>query len=195
MPVQLRNRSGPSEPVDCSRTISFRTPATLNMDCDLNSSLLLTLPPEILTMIFEQAPLVDKVMLATSCKRMLAIGRLCKLSVPDRKYHGAPWSVKAVEETTGPCSCLHMEELLGRFRPRDVHGRPSRAWSWCVDCSMFRPTRRGWWTNELKIICTERQLHCAGPSINWYSRGLKRQCPRCWLHENEWDKSEDLGHI
>lgn len=154
------------------------------MECSSSSSLLLALPPEILTMIFAQAPLVDRAMLAMSCKSMLDIGRLCSLSVPDRKHHRAPWSITEMDKSVDGCSCMHMEELLRRFQPRDTNGRPRRAWSWCVDCSMYQPTRRGWWVNKIKKTWSKEQLSSATQAIDWYSRGIKRQCPSCWLRES-----------
>jgi hypothetical protein len=154
------------------------------MECSSSSSLLLALPPEILAMIFDQAPLVDRAMLAMSCKSMLEIGRLCSLSVPDHKHHRAPWSITEVDKSVDRCSCMHMEELLRRFQPRDANGRPRRAWSWCVDCSMYQPTRRGWWMNKIKKTWSKEKLSSATQAIDWYSRGVKRQCPSCWLRES-----------
>ncbi|VTT61292.1 unnamed protein product [Fusarium fujikuroi] len=56
------------------------------------SALLSKLPPEVVTMIFDQAPQVDKIMLAMTCKSLLATSRLCGLSVPLRESHMATWN-------------------------------------------------------------------------------------------------------
>ncbi|SCO40472.1 uncharacterized protein FFNC_07504 [Fusarium fujikuroi] len=56
------------------------------------SALLSKLPPEVVTMIFDQAPQVDKIMLAMTCKSLLATSRLCGLSVPLRESHMTTWN-------------------------------------------------------------------------------------------------------
>ncbi|CZR46352.1 uncharacterized protein FPRO_11800 [Fusarium proliferatum ET1] len=55
-------------------------------------ALLSKLPPEVVTMIFDQASQVDKIMLAMTCKSLLATLRLCGLSVPLRESHMATWN-------------------------------------------------------------------------------------------------------
>lgn len=200
MPVQLRRRPGASAPKTCSSTTQFRVPSTvwtsLNQPlCTGDSSfqvaienisgsaLLFKLPPEVLTMIFDQAPQVDKIMLAMTCKSLLATSRLCGLSVPLRESHVVSWNRPASSSPVVSCSCLNMGDLLRRFRPRDARGRPSRAWSWCLDCCRYLPTRRGWWQrrmrNEPAVVSRDRRE----PSIDWFSRGVKQQCPICYLKD------------
>ncbi|KAH7254050.1 uncharacterized protein BKA55DRAFT_566872 [Fusarium redolens] len=186
MPVQLRSRPGAPGPKACCSTTPFRVPSTVNTENSSDSALLFKLPPEVLAMIFDQAPQVDKNMLAMTCKSLLATSRLCGLSVPLRESHMAIWNRPDSSHSVIPCSCLNMGDLLRRFRPRDARGRPSRAWSWCLDCCRYLPTRRGWWERRMKresIGRSRDELSNREPSIDWFSRGLKQQCPICYLND------------
>jgi hypothetical protein len=203
MPVQLRRRPGASAPKTCRSTTPFKVPSTvctsLNQPLCISNSpfqidtegisdsaLLFQLPPEVLTMIFDQAPQVDKIMLAMTCKSLLATSRLCSLSVPLRESHMATWNRPDSSRTVASCSCLNMGDLLRRFRSRDARGRPSRAWSWCLDCCRYLPTRRGWWQRRMikepAVVSRDGLPNCE-PIINWFGRGLKQQCPICYLKD------------
>ncbi|EWZ46707.1 hypothetical protein FOCG_11409 [Fusarium oxysporum f. sp. radicis-lycopersici 26381] len=186
MPVQLRSRPGASGPRVCCSTTAFRVPSTISTGSSSDSALLFKLPPEVLTMIFDQAPQVDKIMLAMTCKSLLATSRLCGLSVPLRESHMATWTRPDSSRFVASCSCLSMGDLLRRFRPRDARGRPSRAWSWCLDCCRYLPTRRGWWERRMKrdhTTISQDYMPNREPSIDWFSRGLKQQCPICYLED------------
>ncbi|KAH7178567.1 hypothetical protein DER46DRAFT_591587 [Fusarium sp. MPI-SDFR-AT-0072] len=186
MPVQLRSRPGASGPRTCCSTTPFRIPSTITTENSSDSALLFKLPPEVLTMIFDQAPQVDKIMLAMTCKSLLATSRLCGLSVPLRESHMATWNRSESLIPGVSCSCLDMGDLLRRFRPRDARGRPSRAWSWCLDCCRYLPTRRAWWKRRMRRDPTRKSrdgLPNREPSIDWFSRGLKHQCPICYLKD------------
>ncbi|KAJ4057102.1 hypothetical protein NW758_15319 [Fusarium oxysporum] len=151
-----------------------------------DSALLFKLPPEVLTMIFDQAPQVDKIMFAMTCKSLLATSRLCGLSVPLRESHMATWNRPDSSRFVASCSCLSMGDLLRRFRPRDARGRPSRAWSRCLDCCRYLPATRGWWERRMRrdhTTISQDYMPNREPSIDWFSRGLKQQCPICYLED------------
>ncbi|KAH7242353.1 hypothetical protein BKA59DRAFT_480512 [Fusarium tricinctum] len=188
MPVQLRPRLRPSEPTVCSRMTPFKVPATLGINGSQNSALLLKLPPEILTLIFSQATLVEKVMLAMSCKKLLTISRLCSISVPDPKYHVAIWNRNYEQLPSTECSCLHMQYLLQRARP------PGRSRAWCVDCARHLPTRKNLWVKKLKteFEMSEYELPFYKCAIDMFSRRFRKQCPRCWLCEYDFNHERKL---
>ncbi|KAF4983395.1 hypothetical protein FZEAL_1124 [Fusarium zealandicum] len=194
MPVQLRNRSHLRDAVECTYTIPLSIPPGLTDQGRDGSSPLFILPPEVLAQIFQQAHLVDRAMLAFSCKTLLGISELCNLQVPDRRHHIARWCSIQAKTPHAPCACPWMEDLLQRFRPIDSRGRLSRAWNWCIDCKRYRRTRRGYWSDILSDQDTqdwgktEHQLWRSG--VDWFSRGLKRQCPTCRV--GEWEPLPEL---
>ncbi|UPL01890.1 hypothetical protein LCI18_012824 [Fusarium solani-melongenae] len=183
MPPQLRKRSRRKEPATCSYMVPFRIPPALSGQTDSSSCLLFKLPPEILVQISQHAQPIDRVMLALSCKRMLAASELFHLRVPDRDHHVSRWSSEPPKPKENRCSCSLTKDLLQRFRPVDSRGRVSRAWSWCVDCNRYLPKRKGYWNGVLRKMNTQDWTDTTystwDSDVYWYNSGYKRQCPSC----------------
>lgn len=205
MPPQLRNRSRQQEPSTCSYMVPFRIPPgvrcsapspfslrltmhhQLHSQVDSSSSLLFKLPAEILVQIAQHAQPIDRLMLALSCKRMLAASKLFHLQVPDRDHHVSRWSSEPPKPKGDSCSCSLTGDLLLRFRPIDSRGRVRRAWGWCLDCNRYRPKRKRYWSDVLRKMSTQdwRDVDYSlwDKGVDWYNLGYKRQCPSCSRRE------------
>ncbi|KAM5356441.1 hypothetical protein ACJ41O_003087 [Fusarium nematophilum] len=191
MPANLRKRTKLAPRLDCQSTVPFEAPAELTPQAETGSSLLLSLPTEILVQIFHLAQRADKIALALSCKKLLAVSQLCKLRIPERETHARPWAQKKPSKLLSRpyCACLQIEDVLKRARPTDSHDRLSRKWNLCVDCRRYRPTRKGYWGDKLTEIDTsnwDKTAHRLWQSaIYWFTSGVKVQCPTCCLMEWE----------
>ncbi|EEU42046.1 uncharacterized protein NECHADRAFT_50738, partial [Fusarium vanettenii 77-13-4] len=91
---------------------------------DSSSGLIFKLPPEILVQIAQHAQPIDRVMLALSCKRMLAASKLFHLQVPDRDHHVSRWSSEPPEPKADSCSCSLAEPAMSD--PIDIPLKRSR---------------------------------------------------------------------
>lgn len=154
-----------------------------------SSCLLFKLPREILLQISQHALPINQVMLALSCKWMLAASKLWHLRVPDRSHHVARGYLEPEKPEGHSCSCSLTRDLLRRFRPVDAQGRVSRAWSWCLDCNAYRPKRKLYWSDLLREMNTQdwndTDYKLWDSAVNLYSAEYKRQCPPCSKREAE----------
>lgn len=160
--------------------------------------ILLKLPLEILMQVFAHSDPIDRILLALSCKSLLGISKLCKLQVPDRRAHLAPWAAQSAI-SGNRCRCPTMEQLLKRFRPRDSHGKHIRSLNLCVDCMRYRPTRKAYWTAVLAKTDTEgwdrTQDDMWHTAVKWFGNGVKVQCPSCRLAEWKLEEAPQLRPV
>lgn len=139
--------------------------------------------------IFNQAELVDAVMLALSCKHLLRTSVLCDLDVPYTWAHQAVWSRAAASPITGPsCDCRRAVELLKRWPPTNRRG-----WNLCVDCLAYLPTKKSIWSAKRlerewpNLVSHQIQYLKAVPL---FTKKLKVQCPLCHVKELEFEPNE-----
>ncbi|KAH6889884.1 hypothetical protein B0T10DRAFT_42291 [Thelonectria olida] len=193
---RLRRRVAAKRPQQCRSTIAFEPSQSLTANPGADSSFILQkLPPEIIVDIFHQIDsITDAISFATSCKSLLRIATMCELKVPHRVAHMARWARHEDQEHIQRCTCINMEFLLQRIRPRDARGYPSRAWSVCVDCMTCLPTRRSYW----------KAVHDGTDLSEWekkdgrrwedvvthFSAGVRLQCPSCVVRE--WTVTEEI---
>ncbi|KAI9155210.1 hypothetical protein HJFPF1_07787 [Paramyrothecium foliicola] len=129
-----------------------------------------------------------------SCKQLLGVVHSIHLQVPDPAAHRASWHRKAFDLELNPCKCTLLTDLLKRFKPKDAQGRASRAWTLCVDCQKYRPTRRAYWSSILAKMDTQGWGKTEGDlwqsAMTWFAAGIKLQCPLCRMREAEIEEAD-----
>lgn len=160
------------------------------------------MPPEILKNVFDYCTVADQIILAVSSKRLLSVAALCRVQVPNRHAHIAPWVHQ--ESHRGNhlpcCRCRNMGDILRRFRPRSAQRRVNRAWGICVDCMRYLPTRKRYWSSALSSVLGSGNLAVWGRAeeemwefaVHCFRQGVKIQCPQCRL--KEWATDAELPH-
>ena len=165
---------------------------------DLNgktqSSGLLRLPPEILMHISSQADPVDRIPMALSCKKLLAISQIKRVDAPDPIAHRAPWSANPawrftdLDSLNPECRCGGLEVLLRQIRPRNTKGHVDRTLQLCVDCLKYLPRRKSYWISKRQDLETDAwDSEVEGDwdhAAQYFSTGIKMQCPKCRLQEH-----------
>ncbi|KAF4121835.1 hypothetical protein GMORB2_1675 [Geosmithia morbida] len=166
----------------------------MNLEGTRQSSLLLSLPPELQMHISVQAALPDATSLALTCKTALGISRLRNLPTPDPVAHRAPWSADPswqytdLDSLNPECRCGQLETVLRQIRPRNARGHVDRTRSLCVDCVRYLPRRRSHWRARADAL---RSRYWDGEvqgdwdiAVLYFSTGVKMQCPPCRLREH-----------
>ncbi|QUC21014.1 uncharacterized protein UV8b_05255 [Ustilaginoidea virens] len=140
-------------------------------------SRLLALPNELLLQILTHAGSVDRMLLALTCKRLLAVSFMTVTMIPSASRHHAY-----------QLNCRAMLDLVHAVRPLDARGRRRVSWAPCCVCYRWRPRRKAFWNFIPKQYATE----IAAGIMDDYdyiiqrwgkSRSAMYQCPSCWCDE------------
>ncbi|OAA37853.1 F-box domain, cyclin-like protein [Metarhizium rileyi] len=184
-----------------SDTASLTHPVQLLVPTNTTTCPLLNLPLETLIQILTHLVLPDAISLALACKSLLSFAHVCRLQVPRPQNHRQPWaltSTPAASLNCPPeqyCHCGQLSSILPRIRPRDVQSRPSRAWTLCVDCASYRPTRKSYWSRKLGRLNTQDWGKDRGDvwqsAVRWFAAGVKVQCPTCRVGEDDLDEATE----
>lgn len=132
------------------------------------SSPILCLPTEILVEIFNHAGPVDQLAFTLVCKHLLQVSTFVALKISSR----------VGEEVSHRSNII--EDLLRRIQPRNTAGRPSKAWSICVDCLQLRPTKRSYWQKKRPSRISESGWQ---KTVRAWNTHYSLQCPECYYDE------------
>ncbi len=83
-----------------------------------------------------------------------------------------------------------MEDLLRLVKPLNAAGRPKKAWSICVDCLQYRPTKKSYWKKKRAT-----ELDMWDGWVREWNGDYSLQCPECRYDEaTPWIKyMEEMG--
>ncbi|PHH92516.1 hypothetical protein CDD83_7013 [Cordyceps sp. RAO-2017] len=153
---------------------AFKIPQTLLATTQhAQSSVLLTLPIELLLLVIAHAEPVDRLFLALTCKNMLAISSIVPLTVPSAPRHRAD-----------RLNCSAMLAILRALQPRGTSGRPSKTWSPCCVCYRYRPKKQRYW----QLVGKRYGVDASSAILagydwiveSWSRKGsFSYQCPEC----------------
>ncbi|KAI8958498.1 hypothetical protein F5Y11DRAFT_38265 [Daldinia sp. FL1419] len=136
------------------------------------SSVLILLPPELILMVFGELDPFSKVCLALTCKNLLQVGHMAKITIPSGPKHRHAYDYH----------CLAVHRLLHLALPIRRDGTlNSKNMAVCSYCYRYRPTEKSHWERLHKQFSAHCSSHTIGSYIaSWESHSSPR-CPECSL--------------
>ncbi|KAI0434577.1 hypothetical protein F5Y09DRAFT_235464 [Xylaria sp. FL1042] len=147
------------------------------------SSPVLTLPNEVLLEIFLHVDPLERLLLALTCKRLLAIASLVTIRIPSADLH-----------RYGSNNCRAMVALLQMIQPLDQHGQPDeKAWGICGYCYRHRPKDKKYWEGRKSeparraMLIGEKARYGDAVEVWCAKWTIPYKCPECWCENAAWE--------